>query len=318
LDLPPKAKVPLEVRAEVLRPALERLDADILCLQEVNAQHGSGHRKRGLFALDQLLAGTRYAHYARATTAGGKDHAIADVHNLVTLSRFPIRSHRELLHHLAPPLQYRSMTAIPSSNDILPIKFDRPILVTDIGLPNGDLLAVINVHLRAPLAVSLAGQKLKPFVWKSVGGWAEGYLLSAVRRAAQALEVRLLLEELLNADKHRLIAVAGDFNSEDQDVALRIILGAEEDTGNPELAARSLLLLERSLPRDRRWSVLHHGRPEMLDHIAVSHALHQDFRAIEVHNEDLSDDMIGYAKHIQSAKSYHAAVVAEFASKSNL
>lgn len=211
LDLPPKAKVPLEVRADVLRPALERLDADILCLQEVNSQRKPGHGRRSLLALDQLLAGTQYAHYPRVMTAGGKDHAMADVHNLVTLSRFPIRSHRELLHHLAPPLQYRLTTAVPPADDIQPIKFDRPILVTDIELPSGGLIAVVNVHLRAPLAVSVAGQKLKPFVWKSVGGWAEGYLLSAVRRAAQALEVRLLLEELFDADKHRLIAVVGDF-----------------------------------------------------------------------------------------------------------
>ena len=38
LDLPPKAHVPLEVRAQVLRPALARLEADVLCLQEVNGQ----------------------------------------------------------------------------------------------------------------------------------------------------------------------------------------------------------------------------------------------------------------------------------------
>ncbi len=37
LDLPPKAAMALEARAEALRPALERLQADILCLQEVNA-----------------------------------------------------------------------------------------------------------------------------------------------------------------------------------------------------------------------------------------------------------------------------------------
>ena len=209
LDLPPKAKVPLELRAEVLRPALERLDADILCLQEVNAQHVPGQDQRRLLALDQLLAGTHYAHYERATTTAGKGHSVADVHNLVTLSRFPIRSHRELLHDLVPPPQYRLTTAIPPAADTQPVKFDRPILLTDIELPSGSLLAVVNVHLRAPLAASVAGQKLEPFVWKSVGGWAEGYLLSAMRRAAQALEVRLLLEELLDADKHRLIAVAG-------------------------------------------------------------------------------------------------------------
>ena len=312
LDLPPKAKVPLELRAEVLRPALERLDADILCLQEVNAQRVPGHEHRRLLALEQLLIGTKYERYSRATTTAGKNHTVADVHNLVTLSRFPIRSRCELLHNLVPPPQYCLATAIPPAADIRPIKFDRPILLTEIELPSGSLLAVVNVHLRAPLAATVPGQKLAPFVWKSVGGWAEGYLVSALRRAAQALEIRLLLESLLDADRHRLIAVAGDLNAEDHEVPLRIMLGAEEDTGNAELSARSLVLLERSLPRDRRWSVLHHGRPQMLDHIAVSCALHRYFRTIDVHNEALGDELVGYAKHVRSSYSCHAPVVAEF------
>jgi endonuclease/exonuclease/phosphatase family metal-dependent hydrolase len=312
LDLPPKAKVPLEVRAEVLRPALDRLEADILCLQEVNAQHIAGHDKRSLAALDQLLSGTKYAAYARATTTAGKGHSVADVHNLVTLSRFPIRAHRELLHDLVAPPQYQVKTAIPPVADARPVRFDRPVLLTDIELPGGHLLSVVNVHLRAPLAASVAGQKLEPFVWRSVGGWAEGYLLSAMRRAGQALEIRFLAEELLDADRHRLIAIAGDFNAEDREVPLRIILGAEEDTGNAALSARSLVLLDRTLPQDRRWSVLHHGRPQMLDHVMISRALHQHFRTIEVHNETLGDELVGYARHMQSSSSYHAPVVAEF------
>lgn len=110
---PAEGEGPLEVRAEVLRPALERLEADILCLQEVNSQHAAGSDQRSLAALDQLLAGTRYAQYARVTTTAGKGHRVADVHNLVTLSRFPIRAHRELLHDLVAPPQYQLKTAIP-------------------------------------------------------------------------------------------------------------------------------------------------------------------------------------------------------------
>ncbi|MEF3007219.1 hypothetical protein V3474_29195, partial [Pseudomonas aeruginosa] len=87
LDLPPKAKVPLEVRAQILRPALERLDADILCLQEVNGQHVRGRQERVLAALDRLLEGTRYAQYARAETHAPDHKGSAPVHNLVTLSR---------------------------------------------------------------------------------------------------------------------------------------------------------------------------------------------------------------------------------------
>jgi endonuclease/exonuclease/phosphatase family metal-dependent hydrolase len=310
--LPPKAGVPLEVRAEVLRPALERLQADVLCCQEVNGQHVPGHPERSLVALDRLLAGTRYADYARVATTSGKGRGIADVHNLVTLSRFPIRAHREIMHELVDPTRHRLATAKPAAAEAQSIRFDRPILLADIELPGGGILTVINVHLRAPLAASIPGQKLQPFVWKSVGGWAEGYFLSAMRRAGQALELRLLLEQLLDADQHRLIAIAGDFNAEDYEVPLRIVMGAEEETGNPSLSGRSLVLLDRALPEDRRWSLLHHGQRQMLDHILVSRALHSRFRAIDVHNETLSDELVDYARHIHAAASYHAAVVAEF------
>ncbi len=315
LDLPPKARVPLEVRAEALRPALERLQADILCLQEVNGQHVAGREERSLVALDRLLAGTRYADYARVATTAGKGRGAADVHNLVTLSRFPIRAHREVLHELMDPPRHRLATAVPQEIEAQPIRFDRPVLLAEIELPGGEMLAVINVHLRAPLAAMIPGQKLEPFVWKSVGGWAEGYFLSAMRRAAQALELRLLLEQVFDADAHRLVAIAGDFNAEDHEVPLRIIVGAEENTGNPALSGRSLVLVDRALPEDRRWSVLHHGRPQMLDHVLASRALHSRFRAIEVHNETLSDELVGYARHIQASASYHAPVVAEFADR---
>jgi exonuclease III len=40
--------LPVEARLPVLRPALERLEADIVCLQEVNGQRGPGERARSL------------------------------------------------------------------------------------------------------------------------------------------------------------------------------------------------------------------------------------------------------------------------------
>jgi endonuclease/exonuclease/phosphatase family metal-dependent hydrolase len=78
LDLPPRARLPLQTRAAVLRPALMRLDADIVCLQEVNGQHVPGQSARALTALDQLLDGTPYAQYGRATTTGPNGQGVAD------------------------------------------------------------------------------------------------------------------------------------------------------------------------------------------------------------------------------------------------
>lgn len=313
LDLPPKARVPLESRAGMLRPALERLDADVVCLQEVNGQHLPGSKERGLVALDQLLAGTRYAGYQRKATKGPGGAGVADVHNLVTLSRYPIIASREVRQDLVAPVQHMMSTAVPAERSYRDVGLDRALLATDLDIGRGRRLSVINLHLRAPLAVTVPGQKLAPFVWKSVGGWAEGFFLSAVRRAAQALELRLLVDQMLGEDPQRLIAVAGDFNAEDHEVALKIAVGAEEDTGNGALSAQSLVVLDRALSADRRWSVLHHGRPQMLDHILASRALYGCFRAIEVHNEALSDEAVAFGRVDNPPGSYHAGVAATFA-----
>lgn len=312
LDLGPKAQVALETRAAVLRPALERVAADILCLQEVNGQHLPGKAERQLIALERLLEGTPYQHYARATTTGASGRGVADVHNLVTLSRFAIVGQREVLHELVPPPMHTGLTAQPDRGEQVPVRFDRPLLLTEITLPRGGTVAVINAHLRAPLASPVAGQKTGPFSWRSAGGWAEGFFLSALKREAQALELRLLVEQLLAQDIARLIAVAGDFNAEDYGPTLRLAIAAEEDVGASKLAAHSLVVLDRAIAADRRWSVLHHGRAQMLDHILASRTLYGHFRHIEVHNEGLGDEALGYGKAIHSAASYHAPVVAEF------
>lgn len=312
LDQGSKARVDISVRAAVLRPALERLDADIVCLQEVNAQHVPGEEERRLLALDRLLEGTRYADFHRATTSGRAGRALADVHNLVTLSRFPILESREVYHHFVAPPLHTSIGAQPGGGEQTPVRFERPLLLTRIALPQAPPLFVVNVHLRAPLASPVAGQKSGPFAWRTVGGWAEGFYLSTLKREAQALELRLLVEEVLARDPAALLAVAGDFNAEDYGATLRIAVAAEEDLGTSELAAHSLTVLDRALPADRRWSVLHHGRPQMLDHILASRALYGHFRAIEVHNEGLGDEALGYGKALHSAASYHAPVVAAF------
>jgi len=312
LDLPPDSPVPLEARADILRPQLDRLEADILCLQEVNGQKEPGTKGRTLRALEQLLQGTRYASYARVSTSGPLGKGVADIHNLVVLSRFEITSHREVRHDLVQPVTYKPSTAVPHANRDLLIEWDRPILSVEIELPGNRHMTILNAHLRAPLAVPVTGQKKAPFVWKSVGGWAEGYFMAGMKRLGQALELRLILEQLLDADPHCLIAVCGDFNAEDHEATLRIVVGAEEDTGNGSLAARAVIPLERSLPHDRRFSALHHGRAQLPDHILASRQLMAHFRKLEIHNETLEDELIAYAKVERPPDSYHAPVLAEF------
>jgi predicted extracellular nuclease len=305
LDLPPRAEHPIEVRVRALRPMLERLDADILCLQEVNGQHVPGQSARTLAALDHVLAGTPYANYHRVATRSSRGQGVGDVHNLVTLSRYPVFASEEVRQTLVSPIAWPALTAEPAGETA--VQFDRPLLVTTLDIA-GVPTTVINVHLRAPIAAPIPGQKLSASTWRTTAGWAEGFFLSAMKRAQQALELRLLIDRLFDQDADRHIAIAGDFNAEDHDTALTLAVAAEEDTGNAALVARSLVVLDRALPADRRWSMRLAGRVEMPDHILVSPALYAVFRDIEVFNEMLPDA----ASDAAPAGSSHAPLVATF------
>ena len=62
-DLGPTGQPTLAERIALMRPQLERLRADVLCLQEVNTQEVNGLRT--FAALEQLIAGTAYATFQR-------------------------------------------------------------------------------------------------------------------------------------------------------------------------------------------------------------------------------------------------------------
>jgi endonuclease/exonuclease/phosphatase family metal-dependent hydrolase len=312
LDDRPGLEPSLEQRIAVLRPQLQRLDADILCLQEVNGQRPKAGGPRELLALDRLLEDTAYVGFHRVSTTGAAGEGAADVHNLVILSRWPIAERRQVHHDLVPPPAYGSVTAAPPPEEAEPVRWDRPILTATVETPSAAKLHVINLHLRAPLAAVIKGQKKGEFTWRSVGGWAEGFFLATVKRSGQALEARLLVEQIFDHEPDALIAVCGDFNAEEHEAPLRTVEATVEDTGNGHLARRVLVPLERALPSSQRFSVVHHGRREMLDHILVSRALLARYRHMEVHNEALGDELVAYATVSHSPESYHAPVIAAF------
>ena len=108
LDDRPDLEPSLDDRLRILRPQLQRCDADVVCLQEVHGQ-GTGGGGRGLVALDRLLEGTAYVDYARVSTTSRRRHGAqpraADVHNLVVLSRLPIVSSKEIRHEIVPVIE---------------------------------------------------------------------------------------------------------------------------------------------------------------------------------------------------------------------
>ena len=197
------------------------------------------------------------------------------------------------------------------------LEWDRPLLYARIDLPGGCPLHAINLHLRAPLAAAIAGQKSGAFSWRSTSGWAEGFFLAAVKRAGQALEARLFADAVFDDEPQALIAVCGDFNAETAEMPTRILMANDEDTGNSALTERNLLPVEVAVPSERRYSVIHAGRPLLLDHMLVSRPLLRWFLSAEIHNEGLVDELVDYANQGHSPESHHAPVVVEFAMPAN-
>ena len=305
LDLEPTASVPINQRIELLKPQLLRLACDILCLQEVNGQKVSGHHERKLLALEKLIKDTPFETYNRIVSQK-PSQGISDIHNLVVLSKYPISYSQSIFHKFVPP-QFVEFSHFNHT-----IEWDRPILFGKILLEDGSSLNLFNVHLRAPLAAPIPGQKLSPFVWKSVTGWAKGFYISELKRLGQVLELRLAIEEIMEMNSRERIVICGDFNASDFESVLKIAIAAEEDTGSGELADRNLILLDRGIPEDLRYTILHHGRPQMVDHILVNRPMLSFFKSIEVHNETLNDELVSFSKLENSPDSHHAPLVAEF------
>ena len=301
----------LEERIPILRPQLVRLDADVLCLQEVCGQHEPG-RKMHLDAMNRLLECTPYEGYKRVTTIDPDTKEVFEHHNLVILSRYDIVEHDQYLHEYAPSPRYKKVTAIPEESEAKEISWERPILHAKVQLPNNMVVDVINLHLKSRRPTNIQGHKLSDRTWKTASGWAEGVFISSMKRIGQSLETRILIDHLFDADPCALIAVCGDFNEEFDEVSIEAIRGDVENTGNMDLAMRVMVPTERNIPEPARYSLLHNGKGKMLDHILVSRTMLAYFRGSEVHNELLHDESIVFASRIFYPESDHAPVIARF------
>lgn len=298
-----------EHRLARLRDKFQLLDADILCLQEVNAERAGPALPRDFSALDALLDRTPYATFDRVTSARPGSHAPADVHNLVILSRWKVTTSRQVYHEFVPPLRWspQPLAGFEQPRPLM-VQWERPILHARIGFSAGRFLDVVNLHLRAPRAAFIAGAKAASG-WVSSASWAEGLFLAALKRDGQALEARLFLETLFEGRSDASIFVCGDFNAEDGEMALRIIEAGRDDVGEATIAERELVAIEARLPANERYSVIHGNRRLLPDHILVSREVARHCAKVVIDNAGLDDEAHPTEPIIDSL---HAPLMAEF------
>ncbi len=291
-----------ERRVTALAPLLDRLDADILCLQEVAARKTHRQGPREPIGLARLLARTRYGDFHQIVSRRPGRSTPADVHNLAILSRWPMPVAEQVHHDLVAPWNWPP----PADNGVepppIPIAWDRPLLHASIETPTGALLHVVNLHLRAPRPVAAPSAR-GPGSSRSL---VEGQFVAAMKRDGQALEARLCVERLFDDDPDAMIAVCGDFNADEHDAPTRLLCaGAPETRTGP----RALAPLEERVSAERRHTVIHAGRRALIDHILASPSLTARWRETQIFNDGLEDEV---ESRDPVAGSLHAPVVARF------
>jgi len=309
-DDEPGMQPDLAIRIQIMRPQLERIQADILCLQEVHSQKQNDIRT--LDALKVLLTGTAYETFNQCTTLTTANELYHE-RNIVIVSRYPILETTIIRDSSMARPSYQMATADPPDDQANPIGWERPILYAQLSLGQNVILHLLNMHLKSKIASNIPGGKIDTYTWRSVSAWAEGSFISSMKRMAQAVQARLIIDQIFdNHGEESLISVCGDFNANSEEVPVKTICGHVEETGNPAHAPRVLVPCERNIPESSRYSLLHLGKGEMLDHIIVSRNLLRFFDHAEIHNEILPDESGAFRTDPKFPESDHAPVVAEF------
>ncbi len=296
-----KSKENWPVRCTVLRAMLQRIQANILFLQEV----------KDLESLNALLDGLAfYKDHEKAITV--KDNKPFPNRNLVTLSQYHIEEREQYHHKLLDRPAWKIMTSDPPQEKAEPITWERPILYCKIKLTENRFLHAINLHLKSKNPTTIKKRK-EGWKWLTHEAWAEGYFLSAVKRVGQALETRRLLDRLMkDKPEEQFVAVGGDFNADIGEVPYKTIVGSIPDTNNPALRSTVMVPCELNVPAEQRYSLIYHGKGEMIDHIIVSQALYPYWIETDIFNELLPDESIAFASEIKFPESDHAPVIARF------
>jgi len=90
------------------------------------------------------------------------------------------------------------------------------------------------------------------------------------------------------------------------------IRGRVEETGNSELARTQMFPCENTIPESARYTLFHHGKGEMIDHLLISRGLLNLYVGAEIHNEVLTDESIAFRGDSTFPAPDHAPVVASF------
>lgn len=266
----PEFRGSVERKLEFLVTTLRRADADVVAFQEIGGD--------ALFA--ELLARSGYPH----VIAASPDHRGI---------RCAIASRRPFLE---ATVHEPSKLTFPKFFSADPEPFAGR-LPARRGVPHVTLagsagpIHLFAVHFKSKLGAWMKDDSGEPMRDESLVGLAEASLRSLVQRSAEALYVRRLVDACWQRDRAPNVAVLGDFNDTSASMPVQIVEGLSRAGAPHPEALHSVWPL---VPAERRFSVMHRGEPEGIDHALLSASLFARATAAGVFNEGLSAHDLPY------------------------
>ncbi|NUP05912.1 MAG: hypothetical protein HOW73_07630 [Polyangiaceae bacterium] len=270
---------------------LRQADADVVALQEIGSSS----------LLDRLLTehlgdlGYSHAHVGPVDRRG--------IGNAI-VSRIPVVRRDIIVADRLPFPRFAFADAPPFPN--VPLRR----AVVHLTVDAGDLgeVDVLTIHFKSRLGAPMKDDQGEPILDASPTGVAEAHIRAWILRSSEALHLRSTVDALLDADPKRRVVVLGDFNDSLDAIPTRIVRGAFQYV-EPARALRSCADL---VPSERRFSILHAGARDLIDHIFVSSALAEHLRGCTILNETLRDHGPYVPDGPIAPDSDHAPVVAWF------
>jgi endonuclease/exonuclease/phosphatase family metal-dependent hydrolase len=288
----------LPAKLDALARTLRRIDADVVGLQEVGPPA----------LLDAVLErlprlggwgglGGRAGGYLEPVVGTPDARGIRNV----LLSRLP------LLHaqvHTAESLPFPAFRQgdPPPFGARIPLR--RGVVHARVDAPAFGPLDVLVVHFKSPHPVPLRDAAGVELPATTARARAEAGLRSIVWRAAEALHVRGLVDDVLAGEPPPEVVVMGDMNDVPDSPVLRALRG-EGERGRGDAA--ELFDCAAGIEPARRFSIVHGGRRVQIDHLLATAGLHARLAGAGFENGELREVL-----ELPSAVSDHAALVTRF------
>lgn len=287
----PSSDAAYEAKLEALAKTIGKIDPDVLAVQEVGDPE----------ALADLRE--RLGDDWRAESSKFPDGRGIRVAFLSRLELGEVEHRRKFPRELAPvQVDDEGATIAEMGRGALRVRVRNIDLVT--------------CHLKSKL-LTFPGDRFQP---RDEGERARFAAYALNRRAAEAVTLRAFADDLLDGKgRERPVVVLGDLNDEPPAATTQILFGPPgSEIGTPGFEqadkgdASRLWNLAALIPAKRRFSRIHRGRGELVDHVLVSHALVRRVESVDTGPGKPPSITENPAERRDEPASDHLPVVARF------